>query len=162
MNNLIFKRPLPVIKFIYGIGLFLIGLFLIGIDGRSQNILGFLFCLLSLYFFKTEGIEIDLKNKKYRNINSLFSVTFGQWKDFPKIEYVSVFRTTQTTRVWVSTASTNITEKSVMVNLFYNTNQKIVAYETKDVAVAFKRAKEIASALNLDILDATERESKWL
>jgi len=151
-----------VIKFIYGIGLFLIGLFLIRINSTSQNILGLLFCILSLYFLKKEGIEIDLRTKKYRNINSLFNITFGQWKDFPKIEYVSVFKTTQTTRVWVSTASTNITEKTIKVNLFYNTNQKIEAYETKDLDDAFNIAKEIAAALNIDILDATERESKWL
>jgi hypothetical protein len=149
-------------KFIYGIGLFLIGLFLIPINSISQNILGMLFCILSLYFFKKEGIEIDLRNKKYRNINSLFNITFGQWKAFPIIEYVSVFKTTQTTRVWVSTASTNITEKTIKVNLFYNTNQKIEAYETKDVDTAFNIAKEIATSLNIEILDATERESKWL
>jgi hypothetical protein len=149
-------------KFIYGIGLFLFGVLFLRINSISQNILGFLFCILSFYFFTTEGIEFDLNNKKYRNTNNLFNFSFGQWIDFPNIDYISVFKTTQTTKVWVSTASANVKEKTVKVNLFYNTNQKIEAYETKDVDHAFKKAKEIASILKVDILDATERESKWL
>ena len=149
-------------KFIYGIGLFLFGFLFLRIDSISQNILGLLFCILSFYFFNREGIEIDLRNNKIRNTNNLFNLSFGQWKDFPEIEYVSVFRTTQTTTVWVSTASANVTEKTIKINLFYNTNQKIEAYETKDIDDAFKKAKQIATILNLDVLDATERESKWL
>jgi len=145
-------------KFIYGIGLIFIGLFLLLVN----NVLGLLSCIIGFYFFIKEGIEVDFKSKKYRNTKSLFNLSYGEWKEFPKIEYVSVFKTTQTTRVWVSSASTNVTEKTIKLNLFYNTNQKIEAYETKDINDAFKKAKEIAVFLNIDILDATERESKWL
>lgn len=48
------------------------------------------------------------------------------------------------------------------LNLFYNRNKKIEAYITQDINDAFEKAKQIATILNVDILDATERESKWL
>jgi len=41
-------------------------------------------------------------------------------------------------------------------------NCKIEAYVTKNLDDAFEKAKIIALKLNLDILDATEKESKWL
>ena len=47
-------------------------------------------------------------------------------------------------------------------HLFYDTNKKIEAYSTYKKYDAFEKAKQIASFLNIDILDATERESKWL
>jgi len=149
-------------KLIYGIGLILCGALSLRINSLSQNILGLLLALSSLYFFIRAGIEFDLTTKKYRQTNNLFNLSFGQWKDFPEIQYVSVFKTRQTTRVWVSSASANVTEHIIKVNLFHNTNQKIEAYETKDINDAFEKAKQIASILNIDILDATERESKWL
>jgi len=75
---------------------------------------------------------------------------------------VSVFKTTQTTRVWVSTASTNVTNTVVKVNLFYNTNKKIEVYVCDNTDDAFIIAKQMANALNIDVLDATSRETKWL
>ena len=156
MNRISYKRPISKIKFIYGIGLFLIGI--LSIDTP--------FCILffgvGLYFFYTDGIEIELTNKKYRNTINLLGLTFGKWKAFPEIEYVSVFKTTQTTRVWVSTASANVTTTVIKVNLFYNTNQKIEAFETNNIDKAFDIAKQIATALKIDVLDATTRDTKWL
>lgn len=153
-----FKKPIPTPKLIYGVGIVLLGVVTI----LSGQYLGFMFLATSLYFFKKDGIEFDLEKKTYREIVSLFGLTFGQWQDLPKLEYVSVFKTVQTSRVWVSTASTNVTSSIIKVNLFYNTNQKIEAFVADDTEQAFQVAKDIATVLDIDILDATERESKWL
>ena len=59
-------------------------------------------------------------------------------------------------------AETNVKNEIIKLNLFYNTNQKIEAYVSYDLEDAFKKAHELASLLNVDILDATDRESKWL
>lgn len=155
---MVHKRPVPTAKLIYGTGLILIG----GFTAITGNIIGIIGIALGIYFLKSDGIEIDLQNKKYRNIISLFGISYGQWKAFPEIEYVSVFKTTQTTRVWVSTASTNVTNTVVKVNLFYNTNKKIEVYVCDNTDDAFIIAKQIANALNIDVLDATSRETKWL
>ncbi|WP_179004175.1 hypothetical protein [Winogradskyella forsetii] len=144
-------------KFIFGAGLFLLG-----IIALSASIFGLIFCGLGAYFFHTDGIEINLEQKTYRNTLSLFSLTFGKWKDLPEIEYISVFATTQSTKVRALTAETMVKKAVIKVNLFYNTNRKIEAFVTEDTQKAFDVAKEIATVLNIDVLDATERESKWL
>ena len=48
------------------------------------------------------------------------------------------------------------------LNLFYNTNKKIEVYKTEDLQEAFELAKHLADTFQIDILDATERETKWL
>lgn len=158
MHNLVYNKSIPTPKLIYGVGNVVIGI----ISLISGNTIGYMFLGLSLYFLKKDGIEFQLKNKKYRETINLFGLVFGKWKHLPEIEYISVFNTNQTTRVWVSTASTNVTSSVLKVNLFYNTNQKIEAFITENKDEAFQIAKQIASVLKLDILDATERESKWL
>lgn len=155
---MVYKRPVPTAKLIYGAGLILIGS-ITAITGNAIGIIGF---VLGFYFLKSDGIEIDLESKKYRNTIHLFGLSYGQWKVLPDIEYVSVFKTSQTTRVWVSTASTNVTNTVIKVNLFYNTNQKIEVYVCDNTDDAFKIAQQIATALNIDVLDATSRETKWL
>lgn len=156
--KIIYKSPIATMQLIYGIGLLVIG-----IVGLLNNVLGLLFLAGGLYFFKTEGIEINLDKKTYRKTINLFNFSFGKWKDLPDIEYVSVFKTTTSSRVWVSSASTKVTNDVIKVNLFYNTNQKIQAFVTDDdVNDAFKVAQQIATALNIDVLDATSRETKWL
>lgn len=157
MNKINYKSPVPILEIIYGSGLFLIGVFTI-----FDSQFGLVFIVASVYFFQTDGIEIDLIRKKYRKTINIFSLTFGKWKELPEIEYISVFKTTKSSRVWVSSASTKVTNSIVKVNLFYNTNQKIEAYVADDASDAFVVAKQIASALNIDVLDATSRETKWL
>lgn len=153
-----FNKPIPTPKLIYGVGLVLLGI----ISLVSGQYMGYMFLGLSLYFLKKNGIQFNLENKTYRNTVSLFGLVYGKWQQLPDIEYVSVFKSTQTSRVWVSTASTNVTRTSIKVNLFYNTNQKIEAFVTDSATDAFKVAKQIATVLNLDVLDATTRDTKWL
>lgn len=59
-------------------------------------------------------------------------------------------------------ASANFSNNIYKLNLFYDRNQKIEAYRTDDLDDAFENAKYLSEVLNINILDATERESKWL
>jgi hypothetical protein len=143
-------------KFIFGAAFFILGILFL------PHIFGFVICGLSFFFIHTTGIEIDLENKKYRKVTAFFSLIFGKWLDLPEIEYVSVFKTSETTTIRALSAEANVKNEVIKVNLFYNTNQKIEAYNTDDIDDAFKKAKQIAIVLDIDILDATERETKWL
>ena len=158
MKKISFRRSLPWWELILGYSALLIGLYLL-----ITSLSGFVIIGMGIYFLLKEGSEIDFNTMKYRKIKSIFGLNFGKWKDLPdKIEYISVFKTTETTTLRARSAAANVTDDIIKLNLFYNTNQKIEAYVTYNIDDAFKKAKEITSILNVDILDATERESKWL
>jgi len=126
----------------------------------------FLIALGTIIFFFKKGIELDLQKRKFRNFISLFKLRIGKWKDLPDIEYVSVF----STKEFSLDPSLRVDHEPgipetfdiIHVNLFYDRNKKITSFRTQNRKEAFNVAQEIASALNIDILDATERESKWL
>ena len=157
MNTFKFKRKNVAWQWV--VGSFAV---IVGIVSIIKDIKGLVPLFIGFYLLIQDGIELDYKNKTYRRIKSLFGITIGKWQPLPEIEYISVFKTTETTTVWAASASANVSSAVVKVNLFYNTNQKIEIYDTKDVEDAFSKAKEIASILHVDILDATTRETKWL
>jgi len=157
MDKFIFKRKLPIWKLILGSAALIIGFI-----SLFSSFKGFILIGMGIFLLLIEGSEFDFKNQKYREIKSVLGISFGKWNPIPNIEYVSVFRTNETTTLRSRTAEANVSNEIIKLNLFYNTNQKIEAYNTYDVNDAFKKAKQIASILNIDILDATERESKWL
>ncbi len=126
----------------------------------------FLIALGIIIFFFKKGIELDLQKRNFRNFISLFKFRIGKWKDLPDIEYVSVF----STREFSLDPSLRVDHEPgvpktfdiIHINLFYDRNKKITSFRTQNRKEAFKVAHEIASILNIDILDATEQESKWL
>lgn len=157
-NKVVFKNSVQRLRFFFGIGFFIVGLIVI----FSGNLLGLIFCLVSILFFNRDGNEIDLETRQYRAFSGLFEFRFGKWKNLPKIDYISVFNTTETTIIKDFTGDATVTAPIIVLNLFYKGNHRIKAYATTDKEDAFKVAKQIAKILKIDILDATEAESKWL
>ncbi|MFI1744916.1 hypothetical protein [Thalassobellus sediminis] len=160
MNNTTLQhlRKVPTSKLIFGVVLFLLGVF----GAITNNIFSLVLSGIGVFLMLREGSEIDLASKKYREIYSIMGINIGIWKDLPNIEYVSVFKTKENKRVQAMGASANFSNQVYLLNLFYNRNQKIEAYRTEDLNDAFKNAKYIAQVLSINVLDATERASKWL
>lgn len=80
----------------------------------------------------------------------------------PEIDYISVFIATERAIIRDFVHETEIKNDVIVLNLFYNGNHRIKAYNTKDKKDAFAVAKQIADILKIDILDATGTESKWI
>ena len=151
-------KKVPIIKLVFGFVLICIG-----INGAIfTNIFSIVVSGIGVFLVLTQGSEINLETKRYREFHSVFGVDFGAWKDLPDLEYVSVFKTKENSRVQAMGASANFSNPIIKLHLFYHTNQKIEAYITEDKEEAFKVAKHLANVLHIDVLDATERESKWL
>lgn len=157
MDKFIFKRKLPLWKLIIG----LIAL-VVGLVSLFSNYRGFIIIGMGIFFLLVEGSEFDFKHQKYRELKSFLGVSFGKWKPIPNIEYISVFRTNETTTLRQTSAQANVSNEVIKINLFYNGNQRINAYRTYTIDDAFDKARVFSSILNIDILDATEKESKWL
>lgn len=157
MNSFIFKRKLPLWKTILGLLVLAAGIF-----SLFSSFRGFIAIGLGIYMLLVEGSEFDFTDRKFRKTKSILGFTIGKWQALPEIEYISVFKTNETTTLRQTSAAANITNEVIKLNLFYNSNKRIEAYRTYNVQDAFKKAKEIASSLNVDILDATKRDSKWI
>ncbi|KAB8151398.1 hypothetical protein EZY14_018865 [Kordia sp. TARA_039_SRF] len=157
-QNIVIKTNVHILRTIFGVGFFLVGV----VATSTGNLLGLIFCVISLLFFIREGSEIDLKRKQYRAFSDFFGIHFGQWKELPKIDYISVFIATERTIIYDFVHETEVKNKVIVLNLFYNGNQRIKVYTAKDKEDAFKVAKQISEILKIDILDATEAESKWI
>lgn len=118
---------------------------------------------IGLNMIATEGSQIDLESKNYRNIKSILGIKFGTWKALPEFEYVSVFKTKKSTQVNAMGATmATFKNDTIYLNLFYKGNKHITFYETDDKNDAFKVAEHFKLALDIDILDATGSENKWL
>ena len=159
MIKIIYLKDVPIFKTIFGIA---IGIFGIGTLLTGNIIFAFITLAIGVNLILTEGSEIDLENKLYRTVKSIFGIKIGKWKECPKFEYVSVFKTKETQRVNVVTATTSFTSEIILLNLFYNGNKNITFYKTDNKDDAFKVAEHFKLALDIDILDATENEKKWL
>jgi len=81
----------------------------------------------------------------------------------PELKYISVFATTETTKLSSLGASRNITENIIDLNLFDINNRKIEVTNTDNQEDAFEIALHIADALLIDILDATRtNDFRWV
>ncbi len=124
--------------------------------------MGAVLIALGLGLTTKEGSQINLTDKTYRVIKSVAGIEMGKWKPIPDFEYVSVFRTRESQTVNVITATATTSSEVILLNLFYNRNKHITFYKTDNKEDAFKVADHFKLAFDIDILDATEKEKKWL
>ena len=147
------KKVLAIFFMLLGIAIFLFNNIFIGI----------FLTLIGINMIGTEGSEINLENKTYRTIKSVFGLKFGKWKPCPEFEYISVFKTNEKTNINIYAATVGTFKTDIiLLNLFYKGNKHITFYKTDDKADAFKVAEHFKLALDIDILDATGEENKWL
>ena len=160
MDSIIsYKKSIPFVKRFFGTVLAVLGLIMFFITG---TIMSLIFIVIGLGLNVAEGSEINLSAKTYRTIHELFGLKFGNWKPIPNFEYISVFRTKESQTVRVVSAETTQKYDVILVNLFYDRNKHITFYKTNDKVKAFDVANHFKEALEIDVLDATEKEKKWL
>lgn len=113
-------------------------------------------------FMLHSGIEINFKEKLYRNVSIIGPQYFGRWEPLPELEYVSLFRTNLTHSA-TGLSGVSVSQKSsiVQVSLVSEGNKRIKVFEGKDMTVAVEKAKEFSKELNIDIWDATIRPADW-
>ena len=158
-TNVIYLKNVPFAKMFFGFVIMLAGLAIIIFN---NIIFGTIFFVIGLNLLATEGSEINFIDKKYRTIKSVLGIRFGTWKDCPKFEYVSIFKTKENQTIRVITAETTMQSEVILLNLFYSNNKYITFYKTDNKVDAFKIASHFNLIFDIDILDATESESKWV
>jgi len=157
MKIITYLKKVPVFKAILGYALIFFGV----VSFLVNFFFPLIFIVIGANLASTEGTQVDFINKRYRTIWSIFGLHIGTWKPCPEFDYISVFRTSESQTVSVVTAITTISREIIMINLFYG-NRHLTFYKTNDKAQAFKVAEHFRIVFNLNILDATERDKKWL
>ncbi|HRG58050.1 MAG TPA: hypothetical protein PK323_03785 [Bacteroidia bacterium] len=113
-------------------------------------------------FVYVEGIEINFIEKRYRKIKIFGPQKFGNWENFGKSCYISIFKTALISGVTgLSGTSVTAKEKVIQVNLVIEKNQRILAYQSSNKEDAFIIANMLSSKLNIKLWDATEGKGKW-
>ena len=159
MNIITYTKPISGFKKFFGIAILIFGfsVFVINNIGGGIILIG-----IGVHLIHTEGTQINLENKTYRNIISFLGIHIGKWQPIPNFEYVSVFKTTEKTRFQVTAASTVLSEEVIQLNLFYDKNRHINFYKTNSISDAYDVADHFKLALGIRILDATKTPSEWL
>ncbi len=110
-----------------------------------------------LVILSNDGIELDLKNNQYRNVFSILGLNIGNWKNFPKMEYVSIFRSNISTKVggfgMTSTASARISEKVISINLLSENVKSTTLYFTTDENIAMEISEKLKMKYEVEIIN---------
>ena len=160
MENIIsYSENIPFVKRFFGIIFFLLGFIMLVLTG---SLFTFIFIAIGLGLNIGDGTDINLTSKSIRPFQSLFVMKYGKWKQMPNFEYVSVFKTNESQTIRVVTVETTLKSGVFLVNVFYDRNKHITFYKTTDKTKAFEVAEHFKLALEIDVLDATEKEKKWL
>jgi len=154
-----YLRKIPFPKYFICLLLFISGLYFFFF---VQIFFGLTFTIIGLNLISTEGSQIDFDRMMYRNIRSVFGISFGKWKELPAFDYISVFKTTENKRISVATASTVMSNEIFLINLFYETSKCITFYKTEEQSDAFEKASDFSRFLNLRVLDSTGPQGVWV
>lgn len=157
-KKLIYLKREPLIKLIFGFSIFTLGTLI----ALFYAINGLILSGIGLFLIKREGIEVNLDSKTYRSLISFLGIHFGKWKPVPNIEYVSIFKTTENVRIRAVTAEANLSNEIYKINLFYKRNKYITAYKTEDIDDAMNIGVDVGKVFQIDVLDATTPNQKWL
>jgi hypothetical protein len=113
-------------------------------------------------FAYQSGIQINLKERKYRMVSIFGSQMFGKWEELPELDYVSLFKTNITfSTSSLTTASISQTDTYIQVNLITTKKKKIKAFESKVADEALAKAKQLSKELDLEIWNATINPADW-
>lgn len=160
MGNIIsYTKEIPFVKRFFGFSFALLALIMLVTTGSLFTLI---LLAIGLGLNSSERADLNLTDKTIRNFKTLFGIKFGKWESMPNFEYVSVFKTKENQTIRVVSAETTQTSDVILVNLFYERNKHITLFKTDNKNEAFKVAKHINEAIDIPVLDATEKEKIWL
>ena len=161
MNKYLYLEKISLAKMIIGNILWVSGfcslLFINITFGPGFLIIWTLLIFAGLYLISTEGIELDFSENQYREVFSLFGSNYGFWKDFPSIDYISIFRTNVTQTIggksFNSTATATLSDKMILINLFAKNRKPTTLYMTKNTEMAIEIAEKFNTFYGIEIIN---------
>ncbi|MBS2097352.1 hypothetical protein [Carboxylicivirga linearis] len=106
------------------------------------------------------GLEIDVKNNRYRNYSKILGYNLGGWKHLPPVKYVSVVR-----YISVSDADSGESDSSdyqYKLILAVDDHKRVVKLTSLEKEKAIEEALKIGEMFDLKVYDCTTPEKKWI
>lgn len=148
-----FLNPIAPVKVVFAVVLLLLAFYLF----TQGSMFGLVLIAAAARLSMRLGAEVDVFEKRYRKLTSIFAITWGEWRKLPEIEYVSIFKTIKKSRARVIAAQALVGTEVYRLNLFYQTNKHITVYEGETHAEAQVKAQGIAKALEVEIYDPSQQ-----
>lgn len=110
--------------------------------------------------FKSKYLWIDKDRNRFRVINTIFGLRFGEWQELPLLQFVSITKvkfskTVSSPKLHGNASCTsNFSDYKYCVFLCEDTRIKKLVFKGKHEE-AINLAKEIADYLNLKMVDFT-------
>jgi len=139
-----YTRKIPMWRTIAGILIILLAIYGLIFDSIIKALLTLIIPFLIL---RTEGSEINLESKIYRKTYSILGLSIGKWQPVPNTEYISIFSTSEDITIRDLSAETTYSQDIILLNIFYDRNQKFTVYSTTNFKDAFDVALHVADAL---------------
>lgn len=134
-----------------------------GIMLISMNLFGIGFIIIGPAFFLLKtGIRINFDDRTFQEYRSVTGLYFGQWKQLPEIEYVTVYKETVSQGMNVQSVS------GENINTWYNTDlifpepNRLQVISFPEKAAAMEAGQVLAEKLHTRLLDYTEEEPVWM
>jgi hypothetical protein len=123
-----------------------------------------LFILLpaTVIIFSFVGNQINIEGRLYRSFFSVVGLKFGKWENLSDLEYLTIYPEKQSQTMSVSSISRGSESLHFNLDLVFAEQEKknIGTFESKEKAL--EKGKLLAQNLNVKLLDASEREQKWI
>ncbi len=152
------------IKFDIVLGIFIISAL---ISITFFNILLWLFFVatfLIILLKRKERIEIEPQKRELRRCVSVntFSIN-SKWTKLPELEYITIARNNGTSGANLGKVETTVEFKQFPVKLVVNDERRFITIKNcTEKEDAIDLAVELGNALNLNVLDYTEMDKKWI
>lgn len=143
----------------FGFLLFVLGGYLL----FKSNWFGLLAILVGLpVFFAKAGIQIDFRQRLYRQYFGVAEVKFGKWQQLPEIDYVTVYVAHYAQRGSVASIDNVRRYSRIKVSLIVSRTERYDAGFFDSREKALNAGLLIARNLRTRLLDYTDREPRWV
>lgn len=163
MIHTIYSKEKPILGCIYGfvVTVLFFYFFLEMPSELFKNTLIICFILFLLITPIRKGIEINTKKKEYRTITLYLSFKIGKWKNLNDGAYLSLFKNESFTDNNPMSGGPKHSIK-YQLNLFDIEGNYVTIVSCESLKTAIFYSNKVKTILNLNILDATTSDYKWV
>lgn len=101
----------------------------------------------------SDEYQIDTNKNIYRRYYSILGFKYGEWKNCPKFEYVTIIKSKVRQRINNESATVQLHGERFLVNIFFDQNKHITFSMEENLKDALQAAEILCENLKIKILN---------